>query len=132
MPPSPASTDAPVLVVEDNRLVAAALDVWLNEMGYAAVRTVSTVPEAVEAAVSLNPRVVLMDLHLPGIGDGVDAAKQIHETYRLKCPVIFLTGDTSSDAVKRILQDHPAAILKKPVSETALRQTIDEVIRETR
>jgi hypothetical protein len=30
--------------------------------------------------VSLSPRVVLMDLHLPGIGDGVDAAKQIHET----------------------------------------------------
>ena len=129
MPSKPVSGGASVLVVEDNALVAAALDVWLSEIGYEAVRTVSTVQEAVHAALSLSPSVILMDLHLLGIGDGVDAAKQIHEAYGLACPVIFLTGDTSSDAVNRILQDHPAAILKKPVSETALRKTIDDVMQ---
>jgi CheY-like chemotaxis protein len=55
MPRSPVFTNAPVLVVEDNRLVAAALDVWLNEMGYGDVRTVSTVQEAVEAARITGP-----------------------------------------------------------------------------
>src|SRR2546423_1162495 len=54
---------------------------------------------ASDTVLSLSPRVILMDLHLRGIGDGVDAAKQIHEAYGLKYPVIFLTGDTSSDAV---------------------------------
>ena len=114
-----------ILIVEDNGLVADALKLWLQEFGYSTCHIATTAQEAIEAAAAYRPVLTFMDLKLGGNGDGVDAAKQIHTIHG--CAIIFLTGDTRPEATHRMLEDRPAAILKKPFSEAELKRALAQV-----
>ena len=121
-----------ILVVEDERLVADGLTGLLRELDLGTCQVARTFEEAVRAAEEHTPLLIIMDLQLRGNGDGVDAAKKIHE--HLDCPIIFTTGDTAPSALLRIFEDKPSAVLRKPFSaddllraiRTALRERVDE------
>ena len=49
------------------------------------------------------PDLVLMDIILKGIGDGVDAAQEIK---KLDIPVIYLTAHSDEVTVKRAMAGH--------------------------
>jgi hypothetical protein len=53
-------------------------------------------------------------------------AKQIHAVH--ECPIIFLTGDMRPEAVQRMLEDRPAAVLNKPFSEADLKRALAKVL----
>ena len=120
-----------ILVVQDERMVANALTGLLTELDLGTCQVARSFEEAVRAA-EHTPLLIIMDLQLRGNGDGVDAAKKIHE--QLDCPIIFTTGDTAPSALLRIFEDKPSAVLRKPFSaddllraiRTALRETVDE------
>ena len=82
-----------VLVVDDQepfrramRLVVGATD------GFVLVGAVGTGEDAVEAAARLRPRLVLMDVHLPGI-DGLEATRRIRSAAGGPVVVLLSTGD---------------------------------------
>jgi AmiR/NasT family two-component response regulator len=68
-----------------------------------------------------------MDMRLWGKRDGVDAAIAIHNTVGSK--VIFITGSREPATIERINQDHPFALLFKPVSSRQLRSAITDAMR---
>jgi DNA-binding NarL/FixJ family response regulator len=55
--------------------------------------------------------------------DGVDAAKEIHD--KVGCRVIFISGSNEPPTIARINEDHPAAILIKPVAPDDLRAALN-------
>ena len=63
-----------ILVVEDEALVARDLHHTLSGAGYEVTGVCRTGEEALEAVQRQQPDVVLMDIHLEGIMDGVEAA----------------------------------------------------------
>jgi DNA-binding NarL/FixJ family response regulator len=73
-----------------------------------------------------RPAVILMDMRLRGIKDGVDAAQAIHESVGSK--IIFVTGSREQKTIDRISHDHPFAILFKPVSDGALEVKVSEAM----
>ena len=73
---------AQILVVEDERLVATALQNELEHFGYRVTDIASTAQDAVEKAVTHRPDLVLMDIHLQGDADGIEAARCIHLALR--------------------------------------------------
>ena len=69
---------ASILVVEDERIVAFDLKQQLEALGYRVAAVVPSGELAVERASELKPDLVLMDIHLEGAMDGVEAAERIH------------------------------------------------------
>ena len=119
------SADTCVLVVDDEQLIALSLTMTLEEMGIEVCGTAATALKAVEMANRHRPGIILMDVRLKGEKDGVDAALAIHEIF--EASVIFITGSREPETVARIQQDHPAAILFKPILPVHLHEAITQV-----
>ncbi len=114
---------AEILVVEDERLVATAIKNELEHFGYHVTDMASSASEAVAKAIAKRPDLVLMDIHLQGDGDGVDAAEQI----RVRCgiPVIYLSAFSDAETVARAGSTAPYGYLLKPYEERELQTTIE-------
>lgn len=84
----------PVLVADDHPLFRGALVAFLA--GLEAVEVVGEAgngEEAVAMTRELHPRVVVMDVHMPGI-DGVEATRQIlHELPETRIVIVTADGD---------------------------------------
>lgn len=103
-PPAPLAGPrrARLLIVEDERIVAADLEDQMRGFGYEVCGNVASADAAIEAATRALPDLVLMDIRLDGARDGTRAAHAIRE--RLQIPVVYLTAyadDDTLDAVKR-------------------------------
>lgn len=117
-----------VLVVEDEYLIAEGLRLQLQDMGLTVCGTAATAESAVALAETHRPSVVLMDVRLRGVGDGVDAALAIHEKVGSK--VIFVTGSREPATLSRIQLDHPSAILFKPVFGRQLQTAVEQALAQ--
>lgn len=115
-----------VLVVEDEFLIAASLSMQVEDLGLAVCGTADTARGAIEMAMQHRPRVILMDMRLKGQEDGVDAALAIHQAVGSK--VIFITGSREPATMARIQEDHPAAVLFKPIYGRQLQTAIESVL----
>jgi CheY-like chemotaxis protein len=120
--------EALILVVDDNSECRNLL-VWILELhGF---RTISAAcgPDAVELAIEFQPRLVLMDLNMPGM-DGYEATQAIHAHRRgRKIPVVAVSGDcVDCRYVSGAFKAAFIAWLGKPWEEEALLQTVTKVI----
>lgn len=105
------------LVVEDEQIVALDLEQCLGGLGYdVAIETTGT--GAVETAGRLKPEMILMDIHLDGPLDGIQAAEQIRKEFG--GPLIFLTAYADDKTLARAAQVDPSGYLVKPFSERGL------------
>lgn len=79
-----------VLVVDDHAIVRDGLERLLNSAeGVEVVGTAGDGAEAIEAAMRVEPDVVLMDLSMPGV-DGIEATRRLADT-RPEAKVVVLT-----------------------------------------
>ena len=81
---------ARILIVEDEYIVAADLEMKLMRMGYQVIGSAVTGEEAVALADEHRPDIVLMDIQLQGSMDGTEAANAIRA--RSGTPIIFVTA----------------------------------------
>src|SRR5262245_7891957 len=117
-----------ILVVDDN-VECRKLLVWiLEEHGF---RTISATCglEAVKLAIEVQPRLVLMDLSMPGM-DGFEATQAIHAHRRGRnIPVVAVSSYfADSGFVSGIFKVRFAACLGKPWEDNALLQTVTKVL----
>jgi two-component system cell cycle sensor histidine kinase/response regulator CckA len=76
------------------------------------------------ADVSENrPDLVLLDIHLAGEMDGLEAAAILHEQFNI--PVILLTAYADSTTIERAKRTQPYAYVLKPFNERELRTSIE-------
>lgn len=118
---------ARVLIVEDEALLAMSMEADLEDRGFEITGVAATAEDAVALARATRPDVVLMDVRLKGQGDGVDAAQTIYAE-ELGARVIFVTGSREPQTVTRIQDDHPAALLIKPVAPDKIEDAIMAVL----
>lgn len=116
-----------ILVVEDEKVVAKDIAATLKKFGYIVTATVSSGEEALrKLEEGLSVDLVLMDIVLRGDVDGIEAAREIHEKYRL--PVVHLTGYADDDTLERVKDVAPMGYLLKPYKERELYTTIEIAI----
>lgn len=95
-----------ILLVEDHILVRQSISAFLSGAGLSVVGEATSGLEAIALAQSLQPDVIVMDIHLPGMS-GIEAARQIlaqHPQIR----IIALTA-YNEQAYQRTLLDIGAA-----------------------
>ncbi len=114
---------ARILIVEDQRLIAADLENTLQKLGYTTVGVAPTGEEAVQKAGSCTPELVLMDIRLRGDMDGIEAAGIIRERYDL--PVVYLTAYADEETLLRAKLTTPFGYVVKPFNERELRAAIE-------
>jgi PAS domain S-box-containing protein len=115
-----------VLIVEDEGVVALSLQAVLNKMGYMTVGIAITGKEAISMATDLHPDVILMDIHIKGDMDGIQATEKINEFSNI--PVIFLTAYADDDTVSRALKTRSYSYLVKPYNPRELYSNIEFAI----
>jgi diguanylate cyclase (GGDEF)-like protein/PAS domain S-box-containing protein len=116
-------TQALILVVEDESIVALDIQDRLESLGYEVPITVASGEKAVEQAGALRPDLVLMDIQLQGRMDGVEAADQIRQRFGI--PVIYLTANADHPTVERAKVTEPFGYVIKPFEERELHTAIE-------
>jgi len=127
-PESPGRAVIRVLVVEDQRTLAGALQVALGaQPDMCCVGAVGTAGEAVALAAAGRPDVVLMDICLPG-ADGIEATRQIKAACR-QVRVLILTADATPARLAAAAAAGASGFLAKdspfPAILAAIRAPVD-------
>lgn len=78
-----------IMVAEDDAIILSGFVLILESLGFNVVAGVGNGVEAVEQAGLLKPDCILMDVNMPLL-NGVDAARQIYNDYRI--PTVLITG----------------------------------------
>ena len=115
-----------VLIVEDEPLISQMLAAMVEDFGLHVCGVARSADQAVQLAGQLNPQLVLMDVRLNGSRDGVDAAIAIHQFST--APIIYLTGSREPETLERIMTDHPAGVVYKPMRPNQLEEMITKVL----
>src|SRR6185369_13868012 len=117
----PAADASPVLVVDDDEILARTLTDVLALHGFNA-HTASNGKRALALAREMSPSVAVVDLRLPDM-DGLDLASQLHAEAS-DMQIIILTGNASVDTAIRALRDENCEYLIKPIEPSALVRTL--------
>ena len=119
----PEPVPAKILVVEDDKNVAAVLEARLESFGYDVCDIAATGVKAIDSALNLNPDLILMDILLEGEMNGIEAANKIKEQSNV--PIIFLTCLNDPVVLERAIDTNPYGYLVKPYDNAALKSAIE-------
>jgi PAS domain S-box-containing protein len=116
-------SQANILVVEDEPIVAKDIQVSLQRLGYRVPTMAASGEDAIRKARDSHPDLILMDIVLKGKMDGVETVKQIRKHYDV--PVIYLTAYADDHTLERAKVTSPAGYMLKPYQPNELRTTIE-------
>lgn len=114
---------APILIVEDEVMIAWMLQTLLEEAGFDAVVIASDGDSALAEAARLRPALLISDINLGAGIDGVEVATRI--AGGAGTPVLFVSAHADNAARVRIAEDVPCAVLLcKPVDAAAFTAAV--------
>ena len=117
----------PILIVDDNPHNLKLARVVLSQEGHD-VRTASDAEQALELLEEFRPRLVLMDIQLPGM-DGITALKQLKAEAKTKSiPVIAVTASAMTYNRQTMLAEGFDGYQSKPISVKDFLGEIERVL----
>ncbi len=116
-----------ILIVEDEFAVAMELEDHLGALGYTVVDHVMTGAAAIDRAAGADLDLVLMDVHLDGPMDGVEAARTIREDHPL--PVVFVTAYSDDETLQRATDTTPFGYVVKPFNEREVYAAVEVALQ---
>ncbi len=121
-------SQARILVVEDEAVVAMSECFVLESLGYQVTSSVASGEQAIAAAERECPDLVLMDVRLQGRMSGVEAAREIH--CRLGIPIVFVTAN-EGDELEGVDLPGRGARIPKPFTDEQLERTLRQTLGGT-
>ena len=115
---------ARLLLVDDDPAQVSVWRLLLEAYGHQ-IETAETLPRAVEQLAAVEPDIVLMDLRLPELKDGLTLIRLAHETSTAKVVVLSgWPGDLQSLPERQFVD----RVLAKPVRPNTLLRHIAELV----
>ncbi|HSV28411.1 MAG TPA: ATP-binding protein, partial [Candidatus Omnitrophota bacterium] len=116
-----------VLVIDDERMVLDTLGTVLNGWGLEVV-TADSAADGLAKLGGQAPDAILADYRLRGGDTGVQAIKEVEDTFGATIPALIITGDTSP---QRLVEAEASGhqLLHKPVRNDELRRRVEAVLR---
>ena len=119
-----------ILIVEDEALLSEMLRTLLEDNGHSVVGVAESAARAIRLAAETMPDLVLMDIRLRGVGDGIDAAIAIRREQ--STPVLFLSAYFDPRHKERMQAADPVGWLAKPVQAEQLLKAIGDGLMHAR
>ena len=116
--PKGALADLPILLVEDQMLIALDAEMMLSEFGLTDVVTASSAGEALIRLKSFKPAAAVLDVNL-GVGTSISVAEELR---RMGTPFVFATGYGDTSIIPAEFAD--IHIVRKPYSAGELGAAI--------
>jgi CheY-like chemotaxis protein len=117
---------ARIVIVEDESVTALDVAQRLRRLGYQVVAMARSGPRAIEHALVHRPHVVLMDIHLQGTMDGIDAARHIQAAVPI--PVVYMSAYTDEATLARMQTTRAAGLVSKPIHVPTLHATLQRAL----
>ena len=111
-----------VMVVEDNDIVAQAIEAFLLINRHQVMGPYSTSADVFRAVQHERPDLVLMDIDLHGRSSGLDCARVLFKRYNI--PVVFLSSDVTAARTGELVA---VGALAKPVTGDTLLASLHAV-----
>ncbi len=121
---------ARILIVEDEGIVANHISSVLTGAGYEVVGIAASSEETFAIIRAQIPDVILMDIHIEGLMDGIETAEKVLEDRVI--PIIYLSAHTDCLTVDRAKATGPFQFLTKPINWAKLFEAIGEAIAKHR
>lgn len=112
-----------IMVVEDEGLTALYIRKCLEKKGYTVPAVVSSGEDAIIKAEETNPDLILMDINLEGMIDGIYAARQIRS--KSDIPIIFITAYADDEMLDRAKAIGAYGYLLKPFEDVQLFSALE-------
>ncbi|MCF6269651.1 MAG: ATP-binding protein [Melioribacteraceae bacterium] len=120
--------DNKILVVEDNEMNQEMIHAMFKELELK-VYTANNGKAGVEKALKLKPDLILMDIHMPGMG-GIEATRKIHQHPEGKdIPIVALTADAFKQQQNFISETGISDYLTKPLNVNRLLPVLKKYLR---
>jgi CheY-like chemotaxis protein len=114
----------PVLIIEDEQLIAMDIARIVEEMGHTVCGTVARGQDAIDTANRERPGLILADIRLQDGDSGIVAVQNILES--CDAPVIFVTGFPERLLTGNTLE--PAFLITKPFDPDTLKVAIGQAL----
>ncbi|MGZ5279866.1 MAG: response regulator transcription factor, partial [Pseudobdellovibrionaceae bacterium] len=117
-----------ILVIEDDETMRAALK-KIFEMDGFIVRLAADGTELSVALEDISPDLILLDIGLPWL-NGFELAQMLKDHKDLKkIPLIFVSGKTSDEDIKRAFEIGANDFIKKPFEIEKLKKTVNALLK---
>jgi PAS domain S-box-containing protein len=124
------STGSRIMIVEDDEIITNLISLMLEKKGYVIAEKVSAGEAAVLKSAEVNPDLVLMDINLNGLMDGITAARYIFSFFHI--PVLFLTGLYDEHLLERAKASESYGYILKPFTENGVISNIEIALHNSR
>src|SRR5690348_12233968 len=103
------------LIVEDEILIALALEAEVKDLGFDVCGLAANAAQAIAMAIDGEPDIAVMDIYLNGARDGIETARVLRDLCGVS--VVFVTAHSDDEGLtERIQQQVPnAPVLTKPL-----------------
>jgi AmiR/NasT family two-component response regulator len=115
-----------VIAADDDEVIQKYYSEMLAALNYEVVAVVGTGAELVKACNELNPDFVVTDIKMPDM-EGIEAAHKIYEDQPR--PIVLISGYYDPKVFERAVTDQIVGYLVKPVTQEALQEQIELVLR---
>ena len=115
-------TQANILIVEDELLIAKSIAKKLKKLGYNIAKIVASGREAIQYASEASLDLILMDIAIKGKIDGIETANSIKKI--VDTPIIFLTAYANDETLDRASKTGCYGYLIKPFRDKELQATV--------
>lgn len=120
----------PLLIVDDNPQNLKLTRVLLASEGYT-VRTAVDAEEALAILETFRPRLILMDLQLPGM-DGLELTRKLKcDPEFLRIPIVALTAYAMKGDAEKALAAGCDGYVSKPIDTESLPKLVAEYLART-
>jgi CheY-like chemotaxis protein len=101
-----------ILIVEDVPMISDYMELVLSRQGYRVAAAVPSGEEALVAAQTAAPDLVLMDIRLAGSMDGIETAERIRQAHGI--PIVFVSAYTELDVIQKAMATGASGFIIKP------------------
>jgi len=115
-----------ILIIEDDKRIAAALEIRLNAAGYEVV-TASDGLKGLTSAIETRPDLIISDIWLPN-AVGFLVAERLKNVGCGGTPIIFITASKKRDLWKLAQEAGAAAFFEKPYNPEKLLKEISRIL----
>ncbi|HLJ57857.1 MAG TPA: response regulator [Chthonomonadaceae bacterium] len=117
------------VIAEDEQLTRTIIRARLEKLGHVVAAEASDGAQAIEAARTHKPDVIIMDIKMPVI-DGIEAARTILS--ECPCAILFLSSFNEQELVEQATETGAIAYLMKPFRKEDLAPALEISVRRFR